>query len=59
MVFEAGFRVIFVIVFVFVLLSFCVTQILPIRGPWDIRVPDLFIQMNDRGASAASQLGYR
>ena len=36
MVFEAGFRVISVIVFVIVLLSFCVTQILPIRGPWDI-----------------------
>ena len=45
MVFEAGFRVNFAIVFVIVLVSFCVKEILPICGPWDIRVLDLFIQM--------------
>ena len=52
MVFEAGFRVDFVIVFVIVLLSFCVAYILPIhvRGTHDY----LICSCNARGVSTAA-----
>ena len=59
MVFEAGFQINFVIAFAIVL---CHLDS-PIRGPWDIRVLDLFIhndiQCYRDAAAAAFSLGFR